>query len=1186
MTAGDPIENAGRSQNQSRIAVVRIVDNRLRIAASDVANFIACRHLTRFDLAAAHGLVSPPIFDDAGATALAERGLEHERQVLEGFQARGWVVDDPRTSERDRLREARATAAAMRRGAEVIYQSTLLVDDRLGLPDFLIRADLLGSPMGSEPWYEVVDAKLARSAKARAVLQTTFYSELVGEVQGHMPEYMHLALGSEELVRLRVADYVAYSRQARRLLDTFASGDVQFPPTDTYPEPVEHCAVCRWRSACQQQRRDDDDLSLIAGITARQRKVLKQFGIATRRGFAALDEVPRFDRVNQHSMTKAHAQARLQVEGEDKKRLLWEFVEPERNEGGALEPNRGLTALPPPSAGDLFFDIEGARYYSEDGKEYGLQYLFGIVDTADRDNDSGLPRYHGFWSFDRREEKRAFEELVDFIVERRQRHPELHVYHYNHYEPTALDHLSELHETREDVIGRLMGRFATREQEVDNLRRGRVFVDLYRIVRQGIRASVESYSLKRVEALFGYERQVELHDVNERMLDFEIALDDHAAVADRDSQALIQGYNEDDCRATLGLRDWLEERRLDLQRTRTEEVPRPVAPDHPESRVDPEVQALRGALLADLPEQDRTAEQEARALMADLLEWHRRDAKPGWWRYFHLQDLTDDELLGEPDAIAGLKLEGIIGEIKRSFIVRYRFPPQEHPFRDGDVGVDPRSEKQWAIHEVDDAAGTLDLRRGKDNVNPHPVALMETGPIETSNHRARLRDLAADIVALGDAPAWDPRPDFDLLLRRRPRVRNGNGGNLRLPGEEAVDAGRRLAVALVDSHLPIQGPPGSGKTYTAAKQVCDLVGAGRRVGVTANSHAVIRNLINEIAEQNELGRPPLIAQKADSGSVFASPYATNYTSASQVLSAISSGEAEIIGGTTWLWTREDFRESVDVLLVDEASQMSLADVLAAARAAGNLILLGDPQQLGQPSGGAHPPGAEVSALERVLGEKVTMPEDRGLFIDHTRRMHPAVCAFTSEVFYENRLSSVNDLRNQTILGDGQLSGTGLRVVDVCHKGNDDSSPEEAHVVAELVAELQTKLWRNAVGDHAVIGLEQILVVTPFNAQVREIQSSLHGRGIVGARVGTVDKFQGQQAPVVIYSMASSTAEDAPRGMEFLYDLRRLNVATSRARCLAILVSSPELVRVFCRTPRQIVLANALCRFREIAEGAP
>lgn len=1162
---------------------MRIVDSRLRIAASDVANFIACRHLTLLDLAAANQLVSAPILDDVGARALEERGLEHEREILEGFRGRGWTVEDPRTGDPDRRREADATAAAMRRGADVIYQGTLLVDDRLGLPDFLVRADLLGSPIRAEPRYEVVDAKLARSAKSRAVLQTTFYSGLVAEVQGHSPEHMYLALGTQELLPLRVADYAAYARQVQQLLGGLASSDAQYPPADSYPEPVEHCAICRWRLVCQQQRRNDDDLSLIAGITARQRKVLKEKGIATRRGFAALEEVPRFDRVNPQSMAKAHAQARLQVEGEDAKRVLWEFVEPERDAAGVLTPNRGLSALPPPSHGDLFFDIEGARYYSEDGKEYGLQYLFGIVDTAETGGD-GRPRYHAFWSFDRSDEKRAFQEIVDFIFERRQRQPDLHVYHYNHYEPTALDHLSELHETREDVIGRLMGRFATREEEVDDLLRGRVFVDLYRVVRQGIRASVESYSLKRLEPLFGFERQVELHDVNEQMVRFEIALDDHAAAADRDGQDLIQGYNEDDCRSTLGLRDWLEERRFDLGTTLNEEIPRPVPPEQQEIHVDPEVEVLREALLAGMPQQDRTAEQEARALMADLLDWHRRDAKPGWWRFFHLHDLTDDELFGEPDAIAGLKLEGVIDKVKQSHIVRYRFPPQEHPFRQGDQGCDPRTDKQWTIHQIDDAAGTLDLRRGTNNTNPHPVVLVEPGPIRADSHRARLRDLAAEVGKQGETD-WGHRPELDLLLRRLPQVGNASGVNLRLPDEEAVDAGRRLALDLIESQLPIQGPPGSGKTYTAAKQVSDLVAAGRRVGITANSHAVICNLINQIAEHNELGRPLLIAQKPDAEGVFASPHAAIYKQPSQVLGAINAGGAEVVGGTTWLWTRDDFRNSVDVLMVDEASQMSLANVLAAAHAASNLILLGDPQQLGQPSAGAQPPDAGVSALERVLDGEVTMPEDRGLFIERTRRMHPAVCAFTSEVFYDNRLTWLDELRNQTILGDWPLGGTGLRVVDVPHEGNDNAAPEEAEIVAELVSELHTKQWRNADGELAVIGPEGVLIVTPFNAQVREIEATLEAKGIGGAKVGTVDKFQGQEAPVVIYSMASSTAEDAPRGMEFLYDLRRLNVATSRARCLAILVSSPELVRVLCRTPHQIVLANALCRFREMAEGS-
>jgi uncharacterized protein len=1159
---------------------VRLLTGDLRLSASDYANFLACRHLTRLDLAFAHGLTKPRFFHDIGAEAIEQRGREHEARVLDEFRRRGWVIEDLRSNDDERSRVADSTIEAIRDGPEVIYQGTLMVDGLLGLPDFLVRSDLLGSGLSEMPAYEVVEAKLARTAKARAVLQTAFYSSLLERIQQSAPEYMYLALGTEELQRMRVADYGAYVRQVGALLSEFVAAEPRFPSLDTYPEPVEHCAVCRWRGSCQSQRRADDDLSLVAGMTARQRKVLKGDEISTRRGFAALDMVPEFHRVSPASMTRVHAQAKLQVLGDDTQSLLWEFVDPERTEAGAVAPNRGLAALPPPSPGDLFFDIEGARYYSEDAKEYGLQYLFGVVDCAQTD-DQGHPMYHAFWSFERASEKRAFEQLVDFISERRRHHPDLHVYHYNHYEPTSIEHLSELHETREDVVGRLMGRFAIREEDVDNLFRGRVFVDLYRVVRQGIRASVESYSLKRVEALCGFERQVALADVNERMLRFELDLDDGSAAGDAETRDLIAGYNEDDCRATLALRDWLEARRSDLAAKLGEDVPRPGPPDVVETRMDPEVEALLDALVTTADADDTPQGREARLLMADLVEYHRRDAKPGWWRFFRLHDLTDDELLAEPDAVAGLELVGSVGEIKRSVIVRYRFPPQEHPFREGDQAVDPLHDKQWTVHAVDDALGHLDLRRGRDNTSPHPTALIESGPIDTTSHRMRLRELAIRVAA-SSSDDWPGGPQFDLLLRRIPRLRDSGRSQLRRDGEEAVDAGRRLAVNLVDSHLPIQGPPGSGKTYTGAKQIVDLIAGGHRVGVTANSHAVIRNMLDEVIAQNELGRPLLVGQKADAAESFASEHATLYKNASQARAALSSREIEVVGGTTWLWTREDFRDAVDVLVVDEAGQMSIADVLAASSAAGSTILLGDPQQLGHPSAAAHPPGAGGSALDRILGDHLTMPDDRGIFIEHTRRMHPDLCAFTSEVFYEGRLAAYEDLRNQAVLGSGVFAGTGLRVIDVVHEGNDNASPEEATVVADLVLDLSAREWRNSAGQVAPIGVEGILVVTPFNAQIHEIQTALQDRGIPRARVGTVDKFQGQQAPVVIYSTASSTAEDAPRGMEFLYDLRRLNVATSRARCLAVLVSSPELVRVFCRTPRQIVLANALCRLREMA----
>ncbi|HEY6279730.1 MAG TPA: DEAD/DEAH box helicase, partial [Streptosporangiaceae bacterium] len=295
--------------------------------------------------------------------------------------------------------------------------------------------------------------------------------------------------------------------------------------------------------------------------------------------------------------------------------------------------------------------------------------------------------------------------------------------------------------------------------------------------------------------------------------------------------------------------------------------------------------------------------------------------------------------------------------------------------------------------------------------------------------------------------------------------------------------------------------------------------------------------------------------------------------------ALSGGDLDVVAGTAWLWAREEFQASVDTLVVDEAGQLSLANVLAIAGAPGSLVLLGDPQQLAQPSEGAHPPGAGVSALEHVLRGRATMPPDAGLLLDQTWRMHPRLCAFTSEVFYDGKLTPVPGLEQQHIGGAMPLAGAGLRIIEVPHEGNTNASPEEAAEVARLVTELLGRDWCDRAGIHAPIGPAGILVVTPYNAQIRAIREALAaaGAGPAGVMVGTVDKFQGREAPVVIYSMATSSASEAPRGLEFLYDPHRLNVATSRARAMAIIVASPDLVRVSCSTPRQMLLVNALCR---------
>jgi len=1163
---------------------VKITDGAVRCSASDVANFLACRHLTRLDLLHARGELNPPYVKDIGFEKLVERGEAHEKTVLEGFRADGLVIAEvPLGSETTAAAE---TLDALRRGVDVVYQGVLLrqSDDAgpglLGRPDFLVRAGVLPAPDGEArpegDHYEVVDAKLARSAKARAVLQTTLYSHLLATLQSVEPRWMHLALGNGEFASFKVTEFAAYERQTRRMLQEFIADDPgENPPSLSYPEPVEHCAICRWSTTCAARRRGDDDLSLVAGVTSRQRRALKGTGVMTRRQLAGLEHLPPLQGLGRESLERARLQASLQVKSEDEGRIRYEILPPERGEDGALVNNRGLLALPEPTVGDLFFDIEGARYYSEDGKEFGLQYLFGIVDTADVGPD-GVPSYTQIWGFDRQGEKRAFEELIDFITERRKRQPRLHVYHYNHYEPTSVDHLTELHGTREEVVGRLMGRFATHEEEVDDLFRLGVFVDLYRVVRQGLRLGVENYSIKSLEPACGYERQVDLREATAHLIAFEAALDEGTVADEAGTQQVVAGYNEDDCRATLALRDWLEERRVELAAHLGEELPRPVFEDKPSAYEDPEITRIRAGLHAGLPQDPSgwTSEDQAKALLADLLDWHRREAKPAWWRYFYLRNLTDDELVGEADAIGRLQGGDVVGHVSRSVLRRFSFPAQEHRFAKGDTAYDPTTGKGWPIWSLDDDLGVIDLKIGETYSDALPTSLIEGGPYDTKQLAARLRELGGRVL---DEGISGQDAATALLLRCRPAADDLDEGPLRRPGEPATESAIRLALDLRDSYLPIQGPPGTGKTYTGGEQILALIGHGRRVGITGPSHAVIHNLITAVTDAAaRRGVTVRVGQRADEENPFLHPLAEKM-GYDQLEHALSNKELDVAAGTVWMWARQQFRDSVHTLFVDEAGQMSLANVLAVAGSAANVVLLGDPQQLAQPSQAAHPPGAGVSALEHILGERATMPAHAGLLLDRTWRMHPDVCSYTSAVFYDGKLECIEGLEHQAVLGEGLLSGSGLRVIEVPHEGNTNESPEEAREVTRIVRDLLDRDWRNKEGEALPIAPNDILVVTPYNAQVREIRDSLAEAGHPDVKVGTVDKFQGREAPVVIYSLATSSADEAPRGMEFLYDLHRLNVATSRARAMAIMVVSPDLVRVFCRTPRQMVLASALCR---------
>ncbi|MGC4083732.1 MAG: AAA domain-containing protein [Vicinamibacterales bacterium] len=474
---------------------------------------------------------------------------------------------------------------------------------------------------------------------------------------------------------------------------------------------------------------------------------------------------------------------------------------------------------------------------------------------------------------------------------------------------------------------------------------------------------------------------------------------------------------------------------------------------------------------------------------------------------------------------------------------------------------------------------TIDIRKTGAAANLHPSAVF-------FHQRINPRPLPDALFEFG---TWVADRDLDaegpfravrcLLLNALPTFVHGTPWTI--PDESPIDRAKRLVVALHDSVLSVQGPPGSGKTYTAAHMACALIRAGRKVGVTATSHRVIRNLldaIQEVAAKEYLDVQAVHKIGEDQKVVDDGPLRTTKKN-SDVLDALQTGAVAVAAGTVWLWARPEFQQAVDVLIVDEAGQMALANVLAAGQAARSLVLLGDPQQLEQPLQGSHPIGTDASVLQHVLGASKTLPDDRGLFLAETWRLAPSVCTFTSELFYEGRLRPRAGLERRRIDGPGDPRGAGLWFMPVEHVGNQNCSIEEVAVVCDLVQRLTggSYTWTDEGGATHALTLGDVLIVAPYNAQVYAIQERFPS-----ARVGTVDRFQGQQAPVVVYTMATSSPEDAPRGMEFLYSLNRLNVATSRAQCAVVLVASPKLFDPSCRTPREMQLANACCRYLEMA----
>ena len=1110
------------------------LEGRVLLSASDLMRFTGCRHATRLDLLRLRGEGPEPKADDEEAKLLQMRGDAHESAHLDALKRAGdGVVEIPRSG--DLAQDAEATRVALAEGPATVFQGAFLCGNWGGWSDFLKRVEA-PSNLGAFS-YEVTDAKLRRRAHPKHLLQLALYSDMLEEVQGTTPERAHLWLGgnAESMIRLERCRH--YARLARARLEAFVAD-----PEPTRPVPCADCALCRWSDHCISVWKEEDSLFTVANITRSQVKKLEAAGVST-----------------MEALAERAAPIRGMAEGTLEKLTAQSLLQHARKTGGPeiqlrpAEPGRGFDLLPQPDRGDVFYDIEGDPHY-----EGGLEYLHGVWHDGE---------FKAFWAHDHAQEEQALVDLMEFLRERLDRHPGARIHHYAPYEVTALR--------------RLTMKYGRCEAFLDRLLRERRFVDLFAVVRGGLVASESDYSLKSMEVFYGIKREGEVVTAGGSV----VAYERWRETGEQSILDEIEKYNRVDCESTQMLRDWLVSARPpgmpwpSLDPAGTAGQP----PDEREREDQGEIDYLRDQLAASgLPEDRRNA-------LFALALFHGREAKPARWAVFDSVGREEDELVDSLDALGGLVAMERADAFHHCAFRLYGFPPQETKLREGSEATIPAPDGVPAavrIEELDPVAGEVvieapfyDADLLTDRLSLHPG-----WPFDTTIIAEALRDVVYDQCGERRYRAVD-----DLLAASAPRLTSpGSGDMAASEAESAAGAdilggadpvqGTIAAVARMDcTTLPIQGPPGAGKTYVTVRAILSLVRAGHRVGVSSNSHKAIQNvLLGCLAERGEKEKfrvaHKIYKQIAGypEGCGIRLPTRNN---------AVSLQKSEIVGGTAFFFSRSENAQAYDWLFVDEAGQVSLANMVAMGRAARNIVLVGDPCQLPQVIQGAHPSPADLSCLEWMLGEHATVPPDRGIFLPTTYRMHPELCRYVSEQVYEGRLESHPDTALQKVAGT-PWPESGAFWAPCAHEGNAQVAEEEVEAIRAAIDELMEGTWTGKDGAARKMRASDVMVVAPYNAQVNALRRGLPE----DVPVGTVDKFQGLEAPVCLVSMTASSIEEIPRGMDFLFSLNRINVAVSRAKGLALVFGSDRLREAKCETVEQMQLVNTLCALPVHARG--
>ncbi|MHA7177271.1 TM0106 family RecB-like putative nuclease [Arthrobacter sp. Sr24] len=1208
-------------------------DKKLIFSASDLVTASECQYRTLRILDEKLGRATKPGFaKDEMLERAAELGDAFEAKILNEYReefgewdattgtgvksisrvdgALSWAALESKRDE---------TLHALRIGADVVFQATFFDGSMVGFADFLMR-----QPDDS---YAVHDTKLARHAKVSALLQLAAYGDQLQKYDIPLHPVTTLVLGNRAESNHDMADLLPVFREHReRFLALTAAHRAQPLTVEWLADGISYCGRCDY---CSQQVAEHQDLLLVNGMTGSQRRKLMAQGITT---VQALAEMPAEQ--TQGPLVRLRDQARMQLGLEAVKGSAIAGAGTHTAHEISFKVLPTISRLPKPSRGDIFFDFEGDPLWQDAASEkWGLEYLFGSIEAPDPVAPAGTPEtFVPFWAHNRAEEGKAFKDFIAYVEARRKAHPDMHVYHYAPYEKSALRNLAILHGDK------------TAEDTVDDWLRSGLLVDLLDTVRQSVRISASSYSIKKLEPFYMGEktRSGDVKDAGASVVayadyckarDAGLAGDADQVAKAAEILASISDYNEYDCLSTLRLRDWLFEIgaavEIETWSEGSGKLPKAEGESPKVSSYEPTESELKlDAFITALREKkgyELSDDENAIAMVSAAASYHRREDKQFWWGHFdrlekgpdgwteerNMLHIEDVELVADwakpadkPRAkteIRTLKVTGTATEGSDFRPGTTWFGTYDAPLPDGmaEDSEDPMDALRRGglfhitiVEDVSDPA-TPELttlvvsEKSTTKVQPYnqlPIALTPNKPIATVSIRAALAELAEKVGS--NLPHLPKHAGIEILRKATPRLSDGaslpsavvHGDGHSVREYNYIDAITETVLKLDHSYLAVQGPPGTGKSHVGAHVIANLLKTGKKIGVVGQSHAVVENLLRKAIEVAGVD-PERVGKK------LPVPHDVPWkiTDDKQFEKLLNSPEGALIGGTAWTMTGASVPEgSLDLLVIDEAGQYSLANTLAVARAAKNLLLLGDPQQLPQVTQGSHPAPVDESALGWLSKGHATLPEDKGYFLADSWRMHPDLCAAVSRLSYEGKLFSAPAASLRHLEG----KEPGVETIYVgqnpgSEKDNKQSSPEEAAAVVAQTKEHLGLLWTPGPDEEPrPLAQEDILVVAAYNAQVNLVRETLDQAGLSDVRVGTVDKFQGQEAPVVLVTMACADPSGAPRGMEFLLNRNRINVAVSRGQWRAVIIRSPELSNFMPGRPEGMAELGAfigLCR---------